>query len=95
VEGELINKLQRVGFHFDGVLLNAGGFTHTSVALRDAVLSITTPVIEIHISNVLKREEFRHTSMIAGACVGSISGFGLKSYNLGVEYFVLRDREGE
>ncbi|MBR5784163.1 MAG: type II 3-dehydroquinate dehydratase [Bacteroidales bacterium] len=95
VEGELINELQRVGFHFDGVLLNAGGFTHTSVALRDAVLSITTPVIEIHISNVLKREEFRHTSMIAGACVGSISGFGLKSYNLGVEYFVLRDREGE
>jgi 3-dehydroquinate dehydratase-2 len=82
VEGELVNKLQSA--QVDGVLLNAAAYTHTSVALRDAVAAIETPVVEVHISNVLSREEFRHTSLIGGVCVGSISGFGLNSYRLGV-----------
>lgn len=88
VEGELINKLHEVGFSFDGILLNAGGYTHTSVAIRDAIASITTPVIEVHISNVFAREEFRHTSLIAPKCKGSISGFGMDSYRLAVESFI-------
>ena len=87
VEGELINKLHEVGFDFDGIILNAGGYTHTSVALRDAIASIKTPVIEVHISNIYAREDFRHTSLIAGKCKGSISGFGLNSYRLAVESF--------
>ncbi len=85
VEGELINKLHEVGFTYDGVILNAGGYTHTSVALRDAISAITTPVIEVHISNVFAREEFRHISLIAPKCKGSISGFGMDSYRLAVE----------
>jgi len=88
VEGELINKIHEVGFSFDGILFNAGGYTHTSVALRDAIAGITTPVIEIHISNVFAREEFRHISLIAPKCKGSISGFGMDSYRLGVESFL-------
>ena len=88
IEGEIINKLHEVGFEYDGVLLNAGGYTHTSVAIRDAIAAITTPVIEIHISNVFAREDFRHVSIIAPKCKGSISGFGMDSYRLGVESFL-------
>lgn len=87
VEGELINKLHEVGFSIDGIIINAGGYTHTSVALRDAIASIKTPVIEVHISNVFAREDFRHTSLIAPKCKGSISGFGLDSYRLAVASF--------
>lgn len=87
VEGELINKLHEVGFTYDGIIINAGGYTHTSVALRDAIASIKTPTIEVHISNVFAREDFRHTSLIAPKCKGSISGFGLDSYRLAVESF--------
>ena len=82
VEGELINKLQEVGFSYDSILINAGGYTHTSVALTDAIASIETPCIEIHISQPMAREEFRHTSLIAGKCKASISGFGMESYRL-------------
>ncbi len=85
VEGELINKLHEIGFSYDGILFNAGAYTHTSIALHDAILGITTPVIEIHLSNVYARETFRHTSYIASACMGSIGGFGLESYRLGVD----------
>ena len=85
VEGELINKLHEVGFNYDGIILNAGAYTHTSVAIADAIAGINTPVIEVHISNVYKREEFRHTSMLARNCKGVIAGFGLDSYRLAVE----------
>lgn len=85
VEGELINKLHEVGFSFDGVVLNAGAYTHTSVAIHDAIKAISAPVVEVHISNVYQREEYRHTSLITGACVGVIGGFGLDSYRLAVE----------
>ena len=85
IEGEIINKLHETGFSYDGVLLNAGGYTHTSVAIRDAIKAIKSPVVEVHISNVFAREEFRHTSLIAPNCIGSISGFGLDSYRLAIE----------
>lgn len=85
VEGEMINRLHEVGFSCDGIILNAGAYTHTSIALQDAIRAITTPVIEVHISNVHAREEFRHKSMISCACKGVICGFGLDSYRLGVE----------
>lgn len=88
VEGELINKLHEIGFSFDGIILNAGGYTHTSVALRDAIAAIKTPTIEVHISNIFAREDFRHTSLIAAKCLGSISGFGLDSYRLAIESFI-------
>jgi 3-dehydroquinate dehydratase-2 len=88
VEGELINKLHDVGFSLDGIILNAGGYTHTSVALRDAIAAIKTPVIEVHISNVFAREDFRHNSLIAPKCKGSISGFGMDSYRLAIESFL-------
>lgn len=87
IEGELINKLQDAGFSYDGIILNAGGYTHTSVAIRDAIAAINTPVIEVHISNIFAREEFRHVSLIAATCKGSISGFGLDSYRLAIESF--------
>lgn len=87
VEGELINKLHEVGFTYDGIILNAGGYTHTSVAIADAIGAIKTPVIEVHISNIFAREEFRHNSLIAAKCKGSISGFGMNSYRLAVESF--------
>ncbi|MFY0254513.1 type II 3-dehydroquinate dehydratase [Chitinophaga sp. 30R24] len=87
VEGELVNHLHEVGFSYDGILLNAGAYTHTSVALRDAIAGIKTPVLEIHISNIYAREEFRHTSLIAPKCIGSICGLGLNGYQVGVEYF--------
>jgi 3-dehydroquinate dehydratase-2 len=88
VEGELINKLHEVGFSYDGIILNAGGYTHTSVALRDAIAAIKTPTIEVHISNVFSREDFRHVSLIAPTCKGSISGFGMDSYRLAIESFI-------
>ncbi len=88
VEGELINKIHEVGFTFDAILLNAGGYTHTSVAISDAISGVTTPALEVHISNIYKREEFRHKSIISKSCVGMISGLGLKGYELGVLYFL-------
>jgi 3-dehydroquinate dehydratase-2 len=89
VEGELINKLHELGFSYDGIILNAGGYTHTSVALGDAVAAINTPVIEVHISNVYAREEYRHISLLAKNCKGVICGFGLDSYRLAVESFMV------
>lgn len=88
IEGELIDKLQQVGFKYDGIILNAGGYTHTSVAIRDAIAAIKTPVIEVHISNPHAREEFRHTSLITGVCKGIIAGFGLESYVLALDSFL-------
>ena len=90
IEGELIDALHKAVGEYDGVLFNAGGYTHTSVALRDAIDAISVPVIEIHISNVAAREEFRHTSLIGATCIGTIAGFGLDSYRLGVEAFLNR-----
>ena len=84
VEGELINKMQEVGFSYDGIVLNAGAYTHTSIALHDCIRSLRCPVVEVHISNVHQRETFRHQSMISAACKGVICGFGLKSYELAV-----------
>jgi 3-dehydroquinate dehydratase-2 len=88
VEGEIINKLHEVGFSSDGIVINAGAYTHTSVAIGDAIAGIKTPVIEVHISNVYKREEFRHKSLLAANCKGVIAGFGLDSYRLAVENFL-------
>jgi len=88
VEGELINKIHEVGFSYDAILLNAGGYTHTSVAISDAIAGVTTPTLEVHISNIYKREEFRHKSIISKSCVGMISGLGLKGYALGIQYFL-------
>jgi 3-dehydroquinate dehydratase-2 len=85
VEGEIIDQIQKAGFSSDGIILNAGGYTHTSVAITDAIASVPTPVIEVHITNIFAREEFRHTSLIARNCAGSISGLGLDSYRLAVE----------
>lgn len=85
IEGELINKMQEEGFSCDGIVLNAGAYTHTSIALADCISSLKSPVIEVHISNVHKREEFRHHSMISAACKGVICGFGLDSYRLAIE----------
>lgn len=90
VEGELINALHGSVGEYDGVVFNAGGYTHTSVALRDAISAISTPVVEVHISSILAREEFRHVSMLAPVAVGSIMGFGLDSYVLGVEALKLK-----
>ena len=85
VEGEMINKIHEVGFDKDGIILNAGAYTHTSIALQDAIRAVSAPVIEVHISNVHQREEFRHKSMISCACLGVIGGFGLDSYRLAIE----------
>ena len=87
VEGEIINQLQQEGF--DGIILNAGGYTHTSVAIRDCIAAIETPVVEVHISNISNRESFRHESLISPVCVGCIFGFGLKSYELALNYFLM------
>jgi 3-dehydroquinate dehydratase-2 len=87
VEGEIINKLHETGFTYHGIILNAGGYTHTSVAIADAIAAITTPVIEVHISNIFSREDYRKISLIAPVCKGSISGFGMDSYRLAVESF--------
>ena len=88
VEGEIINKIHEVGFEYDGIVLNAGAYTHTSIALHDAIKAVTTPVVEVHISNVHARESFRHVSMISAACRGVILGFGLDSYRLAIESFM-------
>jgi len=88
VEGELVNKLQEVGFSFDGIILNAAAYTHTSVAIHDAIGAIKTPVVEVHISNVYAREEFRHKSIITAKCVGILSGFGMEGYAMALNYFV-------
>lgn len=85
VEGELINKLQETGFSFDGIILNAGAYTHTSIAIGDAIKSIQTPVVEVHISNTFSREDFRHQSFIAPNAKGIIVGFGMKSYDLAIQ----------
>src|SRR3954470_7077180 len=88
VEGELINELQRIGFDYDGIVLNPGGYTHTSVALGDAIAAIKTKVIEVHISNVHAREDFRKLSHVSGKAVGSIFGLGLKGYELALQWFL-------
>src|SRR4030095_3868985 len=87
VEGELINELQRIGFDYDGIIFNPGGYTHTSVAIGDAIAAITTPVIEVHISNVHAREDFRKISHVSAKCKGTISGLGLKGYELAIQFF--------
>lgn len=88
IEGEIINKIQETGFSYDGIILNAGGYTHTSVAIADAIRSVSTQVIEVHISNIFAREEYRQTSLTASACKGIITGFGLDSYRLAIESFL-------
>lgn len=86
VEGELINKIQETGFDFDGMVLNVGGYTHTSVAIHDAVGAIKTPVVEVHLSNIHAREEFRHSSLITSKCRGMIMGFGLEGYAMAIQF---------
>ncbi|WP_165041041.1 type II 3-dehydroquinate dehydratase [Dysgonomonas sp. ZJ709] len=88
-EGAIIDKIHDVGFSYDGIVLNAGAYTHTSIAIHDAIKAVTTPTIEVHISNIHTREEFRHKSMIAPACKGSVVGLGLFSYELAVRYFAI------
>jgi 3-dehydroquinate dehydratase-2 len=88
IEGEIINKLHEIGFSYDGIILNAGAYTHTSIAIADAIAGIKTPVVEVHISNVYAREEYRHVSMMAKNCKGIITGFGLDSYRLAIESFL-------
>jgi 3-dehydroquinate dehydratase-2 len=90
IEGELINELQRVGFDHDGIILNPGGYTHTSVAIGDTLAAITTAVIEVHISNVHAREDFRKLSHVSGKAAGSIIGLGLKGYELAIQYFLMK-----
>jgi len=88
IEGELIDKLHELGFTYDGIIVNAGAYTHTSIAIADAVAAITTSVVEVHISNIFAREDYRHTSYLGAKCKGSISGFGLHGYELAVRSFV-------
>ncbi len=90
VEGELINEIHKRGFVVDGIILNAGGYTHTSVALSDALAAIKSPVVEVHITNIHAREEYRHISLISKNCIGSIAGFGLDSYRLAVEALLMK-----
>ena len=92
VEGEIINKLHEVGFTFDGIVLNAGAYTHTSVAIHDAIGAITTAVIEVHISNVYGREEFRHKSLITSKCIGLLTGFGMEGYAMAISFFLSRKK---
>lgn len=87
-EGDLIDKIHEVGFSYDGIVINAGAYTHTSIALLDAIKAIKIPVIEVHMSNIHAREEFRHKSVIAAACKGSVIGFGMDSYRMAIDYFV-------
>jgi 3-dehydroquinate dehydratase-2 len=88
IEGEIIDKIHETGFSFDGIILNAGAYTHTSVAIHDAIKAVNAPVVEVHLSNVHAREEFRHHSLLAAACKGVIAGFGMDSYRLAVESFL-------
>src|SRR5690554_1550807 len=92
IEGEIINKIQETGFSYEGIILNAGGYTHTSVAIRDAIKAIKSPVVEVHISNISAREEFRHKSMLTAVCHGVIAGFGLNSYKLAIESIILANK---
>ena len=87
-EGELIEKIQEIGFKYDGIIINGGGFTHTSIALRDAISSIKCPAVEVHISNILSREEFRKKSYLSDVCQGIISGLGLSGYEYAIQYFI-------
>lgn len=87
VEGEIINKIHETGFSFKGIILNAGAYTHTSIAIHDAIASIKTPIVEVHISNVYARESFRHVSLITSKCVGLITGFGMEGYAMAIQYF--------
>lgn len=89
IEGELINKIHEIGFDFDGIILNAGGYSHTSISLADAIASVDTQVVEVHVSNVYSREEFRHKSFISKVCKGVIVGFGLESYKLAINSFLI------
>ncbi|MDO4217993.1 MAG: type II 3-dehydroquinate dehydratase [Bacteroidales bacterium] len=89
IEGELINKIHEVGFDYDGIIINAGGYSHTSVALHDALLAVAAPAVEVHISNIFAREEYRHHSLLSSACKGMICGLGLEGYQLAV-YFIAR-----
>ncbi len=88
VEGELINKLHETGFSYDGIIINPGGYCHTSVSLADAISAIQSPVIEVHLTNLYRREEIRHVSLTAKGCVGVISGFGLWSYEMALQFFL-------
>lgn len=88
IEGELVSKIQEIGFDYDGIVINPAAYTHTSVAIRDAISAVKTPVIEVHISNISKREEFRHHSFVSAVAVGTIAGLGMKGYELAVRYFV-------
>lgn len=88
VEGELVNKLHEVGFSADGIVLNAGAYTHTSIAMHDAIAAITSPVVEVHISNIYAREEFRHTSLITSKCRGLITGFGMQGYAMAIDFLI-------
>ena len=90
VEGEIINQIQKVGFDFDGIILNAGAYTHTSIAIHDAIGAIKTPVVEVHISNIYAREEFRHKSLITSKCAGLITGFGMEGYAMAMGYLINR-----
>jgi 3-dehydroquinate dehydratase II len=90
IEGEIIDEIQKTGFQADGIILNAGGYTHTSVAIADAIASVKTPVIEVHITNIAAREEFRRSSLMGRSCLGSITGFGLDSYRLAVEALIIK-----
>lgn len=92
IEGEIIDNIQQSDAN--GIILNAGGYTHTSVAIRDCISAVSVPVVEVHISNIAAREEFRHTSMLSAVCAGCIFGFGLKGYELGVKYFESNFKEG-
>lgn len=89
-EGELIEKIHEFGFTYDGIILNAGAYTHTSVAIADAISAVSSPVIEVHISNTAKRESFRHTSFLSAVCLGTITGFGMNSYELGIQALLAR-----
>ena len=90
IEGEIINKLHELGFTYDGIVLNAGGYTHTSVAISDAIAAIEVPVVEVHISNVHAREDYRHHSLLAKNCKGVVTGFGLKSYEMAIDSFLTK-----
>jgi 3-dehydroquinate dehydratase-2 len=92
VEGEIINKLHETGFAFDGIILNAGAYTNTSVAIHDAIGAITTPVVEVHISNVYNREEFRHKSLITSKCIGLLTGFGMEGYAMALSFLLNRKK---
>lgn len=88
IEGEIVDKIQQVGFSYDGIVINAGGYSHTSVAIRDAIAAVQTPAVEVHISNVFSREEFRHTMLLAPVCKGGVTGLGLQGYKLAIESFL-------